>query len=137
MSIFIRELEKSSPYNDVILFIKEVFLGVLKIIFLSLINLKVIFLFKRAILFIRFVILFPSEMSEPKNFFLTGRLKNKSLTIIVVPVIQPTSFFEIISLFLYRILIPDWSSSSLVVISTLDTELILAKASPLNPKEFK
>ena len=80
------------------------------------------------------VMLFPSLDGDFKNFFLAGTLKNKSLTIIVVPSGIPASSNTHSLPPSTTYLVPIKSVLVFVRNSTLPTALMLDKASPLNPR---
>ena len=75
----------------------------------------------------------PSVVGLFKNFFLTGVLKNKFRTIIVVPVGTPTSVHSTSLAPSITYLTPVSESAVLVINSTCETAAILDSASPLNP----
>ena len=78
--------------------------------------------------------LFPSLDGDFKNFFLAGTLKNKSLTIIVVPSGIPASSNTHSLPPSTTYLVPIKSVLVFVRNSILLTALMLDKASPLKPR---
>ena len=94
---------------------------------------KAIFGFAKINLFIIFVIALSSCLFDFKNFNLAGVLKNKSFTMIVVPLAQPYSVSCSKTPPFTQILPPTSLSLVFENNSTLETAAILAKASPLNP----
>ena len=71
-----------------------------------------------------------------RNLYLTGVLKNKSVTVIVVPLEHPFSSLSIIFPACTFILYPTSLSAVLDIISILLIAATLANASPLKPIDF-
>ena len=115
---------------------KSPFPFVCKIIFPEFINLIAISGWINAILVTTSSIYPDSVKSFFKNLYLTGVLKNKFLTVIVVPLEQPISSKDKTSPPSTTILFPISSSSVLLTSSTFAIAAILANASPLNPIDF-
>ena len=74
-----------------------------------------------------------SALSDFINFSLAGVLKKRSLTIIVVPSGHPVGTCSFVSPPWITVLLPVWLSFVFVITSILETDEILAKASPRNP----
>ncbi len=76
-----------------------------------------------------------SVVSPLRNFRRTGTVSNIRLTLIEVPAGQPASESSFTSPASITTRVPAGDAARRVVISTRETEAMLARASPLNPND--
>ena len=103
-------------------------------ILLLLINLKAILGLDKANFMIKSFILFASVVVVLRNFLRAGTLKNKSSTLIVVPILQPISSISSMRPPVNFMVVPKSSCGRRVIKLNLDTAAIDGKASPRKPK---